>query len=131
MTRNHLHREVFSTKRATIIKPCHRHHISSIFNFDGACGKNEPFQMVDTLLMKVNCVGDLDNAQNRIPEFKGDLEPVTQTQMETDSSIPGHEALKFIRRTERASKPNIQFVHSLRSRTVWIQADDLDNSVSC
>lgn len=47
------------------------------------------------------------NAQNRIPEFKGDREPVIRAEMETDSSIPGHEALQLIRRTERASEPHV------------------------
>ena len=59
MTRNHLHREVLSTKRAAIIKPCHRHHIPNVFSFDGTCGKNEPFQIGDTLLVKANRMKDL------------------------------------------------------------------------
>ena len=71
------------------------------------------------------------NVWNRIPEFKHDQEPVTQIETETDSGIPGHEAFRLIRRTEWTSEPHVQLVHSLRSRTVWIQADDLDNSVSC
>ena len=59
MIRNHRHREVLPTKRAAIIKSCHRHHIPDIFSFDGTCWENKPFQIGGTLFVVSNRVKDL------------------------------------------------------------------------
>ena len=59
MDRNHGHREVLPTNRATVIKPRHRHHITDVFSFDGTCRKDEPFQVGGALLVKPNRMKDL------------------------------------------------------------------------
>ena len=59
MTRNHFHRKVLPAKRATIIKPCQRHHFPYIFNFDRTRRENVPFQKGDSFLVKANRVKNL------------------------------------------------------------------------
>jgi len=59
VTWNHLHREVLPTKRAAIIKPCHRYHVPNVSSFDGTCGENVPIQMEDTLLVEADRMKDL------------------------------------------------------------------------
>ena len=59
VTRNHRHREMLPTKCATIIKPCHRHHIPDVFSFDRTRRKDEPLQIGGALLVKLDCMKDL------------------------------------------------------------------------